>query len=51
MFDTCGVCIVRTFCMIWICTIWIHGRIRRFGDTSARFAVQYVRRYHIHLSG
>ena len=52
MFDMYGVCIVRTYYyMMWTCTTWVQRRTRRFGDTSARFTVWYVRTYHTHLPG
>ena len=35
--------------MMWICTTWVQRSTRRFGDTSARFAVLDVRTYHTHL--
>ena len=51
MFDMCGVCIVRTYYMIRVCTTWLQRSTRRFGDTSARFGVWYLRTYHTHLPG
>ena len=43
MFDMCGVCIVRTYYMIRVCTTWLQRSTRRFGDSGARFAVWDVR--------
>ena len=43
-----GVCIIRTYYMIRICTTWVQRITTRFGDTNARFAVWYVRTYHTH---
>ena len=37
--------------MIWIGTTWVQRSTRPCGDTSARFAVWYVRMYHTHLPG
>ena len=47
----CGVCIVRTYQMTWICTTWVQRSTRPCGDTSAKIAVWYVRTYHTHLPG
>ena len=37
--------------MMWIRITWVQRTTRRFGDTSARFTVWYVRAYHTHLPG
>ena len=46
-----GVCFVRTYYTLWLCTTWVQRSTRRYGDTSARFAVWCVRTYHTHLPG